>query len=331
MPLEKKIIPFIPKNTPLNLAEQVRRTNSPKDYTRGMLFEEEFLGIIAPDSEFIFKDLFRKESIMIVNGSRGSGKSWFVMSLANEATWGGRVGAWECENPVNVLLVDGEMPIKMLQERLVLLNGERDPWHKKTCLHIYPENYAYRIGLKRANILDPLWREVMLNTVLNEDIELLVLDNLSSLAPGIDENDKLAFDPVNRWLLEMRFMGVAIIMAHHTGKAGNQRGTSAHEDHVDTALLIKNDTSVNGCGFRVEVSKDRAFLIKDQETRLVLKKKGKGAQLEVIRKKEGEGMGVLRANPDMTWGEAKKKGINSRTFYRYKKKLGGEGRCEESE
>ena len=69
------------------------------------------MGIKLEAKDFILRDLLTMESIIIINGFRGSGKSWFVLSMANEVTWGGRLGPWKVENPVNTLVIDGEMPI----------------------------------------------------------------------------------------------------------------------------------------------------------------------------------------------------------------------------
>ena len=42
-------------------------------------------------------------------------------------------------------------------------------------------------------------------------IKLWVIDNLASLAAGLDENKKRDWDPVNQFLLELRFAGISTI------------------------------------------------------------------------------------------------------------------------
>jgi len=70
-------------------------------------------------------------------------------------------------------------------------------------------------------------------------VKLWVVDNLASLTGGIDENAKRDWDPVNAWLLELRFAGIATMLLHHTNKGGSQRGTSAREDNIDTSIMLK--------------------------------------------------------------------------------------------
>ncbi len=52
---------------------------------------------------------------------------------------------------------------------------------------------------------------------------------------------------------------MAVVLIHHTNKNGEQRGTGAREDHLDTSIkLIKPDDYENdGCYFKVEFTKSR--------------------------------------------------------------------------
>ncbi len=314
---------LIPKNTPIAEAEKIRRTENPRDFPQAILTEEEVMGIEIPNRGMIVEGLIAKETITIINGARGEGKSWLVEQIANEITWGGRVGPWKVIEPVNVLLIDGEMTMRLVKERQGLMNVGRDIRKKPKQLYIYSENYAYRIGLERANILDVEWRKTISEWVHTLDIGFLILDNLSSLAPGIDENDKLEFDPVNRWLLELRFGGVAIGMTHHTGKSGDQRGTSAHEDHVDNALVVTRPKGYKyemGCRIRVEASKDREQITGGKAPILQLEEvMGAMKFVEVEEGGEEKISKFLAGNPEMGAREAEVAGVSRRQYYKIKK------------
>ncbi len=331
---DSKRASLIPQDVSLKKAEELRRTDEPYAFGQALLSEREFMGIQLPEREWVLRGLVLEESITIIYGFRGQGKSWLVGMIANAVSWGDRVGPWVCERARNVMVVDGEMPMGLLQERQRLLNTELDVGKKEGGLFIYPEAYAYRLGLRRASILDARWRDVLGQMVVDYGIEVLILDNLASLAPGIDENDKMGFDPVNRWLLEMRFGGVAIVMAHHTGKDGKQRGTSAHDDHVDTALVIKRPKDYGedmGCLFEVWAEKDRAHLtngmkwemklVPNVKGRLVFDWKVRGVKAEAVRRLIEDGGGLE---------DAEKMGISRRTFFRVKgeieEKVKGEGK-----
>jgi hypothetical protein len=321
-----RLVPVIEAETTEKKAEEIRKVKSSGDYPMSVLTEGELMGIKVEPRKFIVDDLLMKESIMILNGPRGLGKSWLIMMLANEITWGGAIGPWKVTTPVNVMVVDGEMPMSLIQERMKMLNEGRDIGEKPASLFFYPEAYAYRIGLKRANLLDEGWRKAVLKLTMSLGCELLILDNLSSLAPGIDENDKMPFDEINRWLLELRFHGVTTLMTHHTGKNGEQRGTSAHEDHVDVSLLMKKPNGWRpdqGCRFHVSPMKDRANVTKGAAHTLKLVQAG--GHYEFVSEEEGgigKALRILSHFPNITHKEAlEKHGISMKTYYRAKNKI----------
>ena len=111
----------------------------------------------------------------------------------------------------------------------------------------------------------------------DQKIKFWVIDNLASLASGIDENVKKDWDPINQWLLELRFSGITTLMLHHTNKEGGQRGTSAREDNIDISIMLKNArdyTPEDGARFIVHFTKQRIptkdlQLISDTEFKLI--------------------------------------------------------------
>ncbi len=308
--------------TSLEHAEEIRRTEEPTEYYKSILTAEEILGLSIPPKTFLLRGLLEEGTINIVNGARGIGKSWFVEAIANAVAAGLDFGPWPIEHTVNVLLLDGEMSLPLIKERLGLFGVEANRLSK---LYIYSEAYAYRIGLNRANLLDPEWRSHIAANVKDLGIKLVILDNLSSLAPGIDENAKMDFDPINRWLLELRFSGVTIIMTHHTGKSGEQRGTSAHEDHTDTALLLSKPRghSKSGCQFEMRVTKDRSNIHPIDNLILSLINRGKDGIgfVATSSAKIEDAITLLLKNPGLSYKEAIGFGFTRMSYYRAKNKI----------
>jgi hypothetical protein len=107
-------------------------------------------------------------------------------------------------------------------------------------------------------------------------IKLWIIDNLASLTAGLDENKKQDWDPINAWLLELRFAGIATFILHHNNREGSQRGTSAREDNIDISISLKSPpdyTPEDGCRFICSFSKARVGmeglpLIADSEFKL---------------------------------------------------------------
>jgi putative DNA primase/helicase len=63
-------------------------------------------------------------------------------------------------------------------------------------------------------------------------VKVLILDNLSTLASGMRENEADSWELVNPWLLELRRRKIAVVIVHHAGRSGEMRGTSKREDNV---------------------------------------------------------------------------------------------------
>ncbi|WP_445501264.1 AAA family ATPase [Microvirga sp. G4-2] len=91
---------------------------------------------------------------------------------------------------------------------------------------------------------------------------LIILDNLSSLAAGLDENDNSALDRFLRFLCQLRHGGLTVLLVHHANKTGDQRGASRREDLLDTSIKLalpdKNQVaSHDGGHFMMEFTKIR--------------------------------------------------------------------------
>ena len=54
----------------------------------------------------------------------------------------------------------------------------------------------------------------------------LILDNLSSLTAALRENDSDSWSPIQQWLLRLRRRGISVLIVHHAGKGGEQRGNA---------------------------------------------------------------------------------------------------------
>jgi hypothetical protein len=221
---------------------------------------QEFLSLDIPPRQAYLYPWLREDSITLATGERGIGKSFLAHGIANAITKGESFGPWTCNLPAPVLILDGEMPATDLQERIEALHLNSD----RSCpLYLYSDALANQHGLPRAHLANESWREKMKSILLARHIKLWIVDNLASLAGGLDENLKKEWDPINTWLLELRFAGIATILLHHTNKEGLQRGTSAREDNIDVSIMLKKPsdyTAEDGCRFIVSFTKARVSL-----------------------------------------------------------------------
>lgn len=222
----------------------------------------------------------KEGSIGLISGWRGTGKTWFAMGILDAISRGESFGPWKCKMSVPCLLLDGEMPTQDIIERsndLRLTSARGNPFY------IYSDAHANRLGLSRAHLASDTWRQKMKRILITRKVKLWVIDNLASLAGGLDENVKRDWDPINNWLLELRFAGISTIMLHHVNKDGGQRGTSAREDNIDTSIMLKAPHDYHpeeGARFIVRFTKSRVktsdlHLVADTEFKLIHDENGK--------------------------------------------------------
>ncbi len=213
--------------------------------------------IELPRKRTILHPIVCEQQIILTSGWRGVGKSWFALGLIDAVTRGTSFGPWEVETPVPCLYLDGEMAAEDTRKRIRGLNPSEE---RKSPLYVYSDAYANHLGLARANLLSETWRSTMKRMLLTRGVKLWVVDNIASLASGIDENLKRDWDPVNSWLLDLRFAGISTVLLHHTNKEGGQRGTSAREDNIDMSIILKQPADYEadrGADFILTFSKSR--------------------------------------------------------------------------
>lgn len=226
-----------------------------------ILKAKDFTALELPPKKKLLNPWLTEQSITLISGWRGTGKTWLALSILDSVSKGEPFGPWEAEASVPCLFLDGEMPAQDIDERIKELGIDET--------FIYSDAYANSFGLPKANLLNETWRNTMKRILTTRGIKLWVIDNLASLAGGIDENSKRDWDPINAWLLDLRFTGIATIMLHHTGKEGGQRGTSAREDNLDNSIILKRPFDYSpeeGCKFITHFAKSR---VKTQDLKLI--------------------------------------------------------------
>lgn len=108
-----------------------------------------------------------------------------------------------------------------------------------------------------------------INRYITDEIDLVIIDNLSCLAPSVKENDASDWALLQTWVLGLRARGKSVLMIHHSGKSGAQRGTSKKEDVLDTVIALerpKDYDSSQGARFVIKFEKSRGFFGDDAKS-----------------------------------------------------------------
>jgi hypothetical protein len=159
---------------------------------------------------------------------------------------------------VGVLLIDGEMDLADLRARMVALS----PTKPEAAFDVLSHQHVFAVEQTDMNFGVRLWQERLMTYLAGRpDIRVVIFDNLSCLLPTTpeDKRDDWARD-VLPFLISLRRRGVAAILVHHSGKQGQQRGSSAREDQLDTTIRLDPlpDADTNaGARFTVRFTKSR--------------------------------------------------------------------------
>jgi putative DNA primase/helicase len=193
--------------------------------------------------------------ISMAYGPRGVGKTFFNLTMAASICTGTPFFRWKAPEPTGVLYVDGEMNLDELRGRMTALLSEppKAPLTFLTSHHVY-HTLQRDLVLTNADVR----QEIISILDDNPELRVLILDNISCLFSGIDEDRKTAWEPINTWLISLRHRGMTVLLVHHAGKGGQQRGTSGREDSLDTVIQLNKPADYSqqeGCHFEISFTK----------------------------------------------------------------------------
>src|SRR3954454_8966232 len=214
----------------------------------------DFLNIELPAREMLLNPILPERSLAMLYAPRGLGKSWVALSIGLAVAAGDSLLRWSAPRQRNVLYIDGEMPLVSLQERLKAISlGLSDGIPNDGFRILAADQVESGINLcaeEGQRSLEPLLH----------DVDLLIVDNLSTLCTSGSESASDAWVPMQNWLLKLRRQGVAVLLVHHAGVNGRQRGTSRREDALDTVIALRRPedySSEQGARFEIHFEKLR--------------------------------------------------------------------------
>ena len=203
-------------------------------------------------------DWLPERGLAMVYGQRGVGKTQFMLGLALSLESGGEFLSWKIPEGIGVLYVDGEMAIDELRERAQKQAGDRD----LNNLYFLTSERVYTNTGRDLVLTQEAFREAVMRLLeAHPDIKVVILDNISCLFSGISEDKKQDWEPINAWLIQLRHRGLSVILVHHAGKSGEQRGTSGREDALDTIIALNwpvDPDPQRGCHFQLRFTKSRS-------------------------------------------------------------------------
>ena len=285
----------------------------------------EFLSMSIPERGYLLSPVLPVQGIGILYAPRGIGKTFAALSIAVAVASGGAVFNWRAPMPKRTLYVDGEMPATSMQNRLsALVNGMSIPPHTlKNMALITPDLQPCPMP-----DLSTAGGQAMIEPFL-KDVDMVVLDNIATLCRTGKENESQSWQTMQAWLLELRRRGMTVLLIHHAGKSGDQRGTSAREDIMDTVISLRRPreySMAEGARFEVHLTKARGILGDDAkpfEANLITEGNAlhwrvrdiEDVELEELKRLLGEGYSIRDCAEEM--------GKSKSSVHRLKRKLEG--------
>lgn len=263
----------------------------------------DLLALDLPERGYVLHPVIPEQGLAMLYAPRGLGKTWAGLSIAYAVASGQKAFCrWEAPRPRRVLYLDGEMPAAAMRDRIASIvagyDGEPpDPDYLRLLTPDLQPDYM-------PNLSNPEGQEAV--APLLEGVELVVVDNLATLGRHGRENEAESWTPLQTWILALRRQGKSVLLIHHAGKGGNQRGTSAREDVLDTVIALRRPEDYQAEeGARFEVHLEKARGVCGPEARpfeAVLRLEGSAAQwltndladveLERVRQLKADGMSI---------------------------------------
>ena len=178
----------------------------------------------------------RKGQTTIIYANAGVGKSLIALLVAyleglrdydDEEQ---EIGKWQVKKPTGCLYLDGEIGEQEMEERVKQFEwlGKQSNKHKMKIFSV-PE---YQLATEDTFMLSSRVNQLKVIQWLkdNTDYGLVVLDSVTTLFGLENENDNSEWsNKVNPFIRDLRALGIACLMLHHSGKDGKRgmRGASS--------------------------------------------------------------------------------------------------------
>ena len=208
-----------------------------------VLTAEQLATLVIPPRPALLDGWLCQGDLGYIFAPRGVGKTWMAMALPGAISCRRPLGLWKAGDPatgtvegvsdyIPVLYIDGEMALKHTQYRARGLDLCKV--HHLHHEHLFDQNGT---SLNIGEVED---RQRITDLVIQQGYQVLILDNLSSLAAGIDENKGMDYEPLSHWLLDLRRRKITVIVVHHAGRNGLMRGHTKREDACSWIIELRD-------------------------------------------------------------------------------------------
>jgi hypothetical protein len=189
--------------------------------------------IALPD--FLLGELLSTTSRVLMVAPTGIGKTNIALAVALAIAEGCDFLHWRAHRPARVLYIDGEMPRRLMKQRLV--------------------DAVRRQGVAPANLfilsredypdmppLDTVAGQEYVDAVIEllSGVDFVILDNIQALMEPGDDFGAASWQHTLSWVRDLSRRKIGQLWVHHTGHNETQSyGTKTREWQLDTVMLLE--------------------------------------------------------------------------------------------
>ena len=228
---------------------------------------ERFMDLEFPPRKFLLQPWLTMAALGMIDALPGHGKTYLALSIGYAVASGHALMDWFVRKTGRVLYVDGELPGRVLQDRLQQLGP---PLPAKTFRVLSRAQFEI-LNLSMIDLGTQEGREFLDQMIEHYHIDLVILDSISTLVRSGVDNDVESWRAIQDWSLKHRARGRTVIYLHHHGRSGNPRGTSAREIVLDARIKLTKDDNLSTndrSAFKLEFPKAREFFGDDAAPRM---------------------------------------------------------------
>lgn len=192
----------------------------------------------------LFKHLLNTETVNVLFGPSGSGKSFLTLDMAVHLAAGKHWGGYRCKKKMAVLYVcteSGSSFGKRAKAARGRIGLKANCSLKDVPFAYYPAHVDLLNNKDHAKLIEKLVDD--LEAASGHKCGMVVIDTLSAAFGGGNENSEDMTKFVNNMAALKYGKKVAVLVVHHTGKdeSAGARGHSSLKGNVDTEIQVRSE------------------------------------------------------------------------------------------
>jgi AAA domain len=209
--------------------------------------------------------IVQEATLGMIHAGAGVGKTNFSLWLAMAVASGSGFLKWEGHVAGKVLYVDSEMTTPIIKQRIkTLMQSSSFDFKPDYFEFASPDQFTANCIPDISSPEGSAWlkREAA-------DRDVIILDNYGGVTAIGDRNELDVWMRVQRLIIDLRSQGKCVIIIHHSGKAGQQLGTSKKEQPLDWVIHLRRPADYSmedGSRFDLIFEKARNFSGKHAES-----------------------------------------------------------------